>query len=168
MTINFEKFLTEVEREIRENLSTKSVDNWKDDYEADCLYQNYCDDISEYEDGLTEEDDKNGMGFSSHTGKQYFEACEHRYELHKKLFEAWNLNLDFMEVTEVSVIQKEMSWEIYYGVMMNNKSFDIKVEIKNGVVTILHNKEELDDDDALGSYTNLSHYKLIQILKNNN
>ena len=85
MTINFEKFLTEVEREIREKLSTKPVNNWKDDYEADCLYHKYCDEIFDYEGELTEEDDRNGLGFFSHTGKQYFEACEHRYELYKKL-----------------------------------------------------------------------------------
>lgn len=70
-----------------------------------------------------------------------------------------------MDATEVSVMEKEMSWEIYYNVVMNESKFEIKAEIKNGVVTILHNSEELDDD-ALGNFANLDHYRLIQILKN--
>ena len=167
MTINFEKFIAEVNREIQEKLSTKAADNWKDDYEADCLYQNYCADIYDYEDGLTEEDDKNGLGFATHNGKGYFEVCEHRYELRKKLYGAWNLNLDFMEAAEVSVMEEEMSWEIYYNVVINKKRFEIKVEIKNGVVNILHNNEELDDD-AFSKHTNLQHYRLLQILKSSN
>ena len=167
MTINFEKFIAEVDREIQEKLSTKATDNWKDDYEADCLYQNYCSDILDYEGGLTEEDDKNGLGFYSHNGKEYFEACEHRYELRKKLYDAWNLNLDFMEATDVSVMEEKMSWEIYYNVVINKKRFEIKVEIRNGAVNILHNNEELDDD-AFSKYTNLNHYRLLQILKSSN
>ena len=167
MTINFEKFLTEVEREIREKLSIKTIEIWKDDYEADCLYLNYSADISEYEDGLTEDDDKNGLGFYSHNGKPYFDVCEHRYELYKQLHDTWNLNLDFMKVASVSVMQEEMSWEIYYDVVMNKQRFEIKVEIRNGVVNILHNSEEFDDD-ALGNYANFDHYRLIQILKGSN
>jgi hypothetical protein len=167
MTINFEKFLTEVEREIKQKLSAKTFETWRDNYEADCLYQNYCADISDYEDGLTEDDDKNGLGFHTHNGKEYFEVCEHRYELRKKLYDAWNLNLDFMKAIEVSVMEQEMSWEIYYNVLMNENRFEIKAEIKNGVVTIFHNSEELDDD-ALGNYANLNHYRLMQILKSIN
>ena len=167
MTINFGKFIAEVDREIQEKLSTKDADNWKDDYDADCLYQQYCDEILDYEGGLTDDDDKNGLGFHSHSGKEYFEACEHRYELYKKLYDAWNLNLDFMEATDVSVMEEKMSWEIYYNVVINKKRFEIKVEIKNGVVNILHNNEELDDD-AFCKYTNLQHYRLLQILKSSN
>ena len=48
MTINFEKFLTEVEREIKQKLSSKTFELWRDDYEADCLYQKYCADILDY------------------------------------------------------------------------------------------------------------------------
>ena len=60
-----------------------------------------------------------------------------------------------------------MSWEIYYNVVIDKKRFEIKVEIRNGVVNILHNNEELDDD-AFGKYTNLQHYRLMQILKSSN
>ena len=107
------------------------------------------------------------MGFYSHNGKQYFEVCDQKYELYKQLYGAWNLNLDFMNATEVSVMEQEMSWEIFYSVVMNENSFEIKAEIKNGVVTILHNSEELDDD-ALDNYANLNYYRLMQILKSTN
>lgn len=122
MTINFEKFLTEVEREIKQKLSAKNFETAREDYEADCLYQNYCADILDYENELTDDDDKNGLGFATHNGKGYFEVCEHRYELRKKLYDSWNLNLDFMKATEVSVMGQEMSWEIYYSVVMNEKN----------------------------------------------
>jgi len=165
MTTNFEKFIAEVDGEIREKLLTKTSDTWKGEYEADCSYKKYCDDILNYQGGLTEDDDKNGLEFYSHSGKEYFEACDIRYELHKKIFGTWNMNLDFMEVIEVSVLEEEMSWEIYYDVVMNKNRFDLKVEIRNGVVDVLHNYEELDED-LLGNYTNLKHYRLLQILKN--
>ena len=165
MTINFDKFISEVDREIREKLSTKTIDTWREEYEADCLYLKHCDDIDEYEGGLTEDDDKNGYGFISQTGKKYFEVLDDRYALRKKLYDPWDMDLDFMEVIEVSVMEEEMRWEIYYDVVMNKKRFDIKVEIRNGVVDVLHNCEEFDDA-LLGNYTNLKHYRLLQILKN--
>ena len=84
MTINFEKFLTEVEREIKQKLSAKTFETWRDDYEADCLYQNYCADISDYEDGLTEEDDKNGLGFHTHNGKEEPTKLVNRAEFAKQ------------------------------------------------------------------------------------
>lgn len=167
MTTNFEKYIAEVNREILEKLSTKTIDAWKDDYEADCLYLKHREDIDEYEGGLTEDDDKNGYGFSSQAGKEYFEVLEDRYKLRKKLYDPWDMNLDFMELVEVSVMEEEMRWEIYYDVVMNKKRFDIKVEIRNGVVDVLHNYEEFDDD-AFGKYTNLNHYRVLQILKGSN
>jgi hypothetical protein len=165
MTTNFEKYIAEVNKEIQEKLSTKTFDIWKDDYDAHCLYERYCDEILDYEGGLTEDDDKNGLGFYSQSGKGYFEVCEHRYELYKKLYDAWNLNVDFMEITEVSVMEKEMSWEIYYNVVLNKKRFEIKAEIRSGAVELLHNDEELNDE-TLGNYTNLKHYRLMQTIKN--
>jgi hypothetical protein len=167
MTTNFDKFISEVDREIREKLSTKTIDVWKDDYEADCLYLKHCEDIDEYEGGLTEDDDKNGYGFISQAGKEYFEVLEDRYKLRKKLYDPWDMNLDFMEVVEVVVMEEEMRWEIYYDVVMNKKRFDIKVEIRNGVVDVLHSDVELDDE-TLGNYTNLKYYRLIQTIKKSN
>ena len=42
----------------------------------------------------------------------------------------------------MSVMKEEMSWEIYYDVVLNKSKFEIKVEIRNGVVDVLHNCEE--------------------------
>jgi len=58
MTTNFEKFISEVDREIREKLLTKTSHTWKGEYEADCSYQKYCEDILDYEGGLTENENK--------------------------------------------------------------------------------------------------------------
>lgn len=72
MTINFEKFIAEVDREIQEKLSTKAADNWKDDYDTDCLYQQYCDEILDYEGGLTEDDD----AFGKYTNLQHYRLLQ--------------------------------------------------------------------------------------------
>ena len=121
MTTNFAKFITEITSEIREKLSNKTINAWREEYEADCLYLKHCEDIDEYEGGLTEDDDKNGYGFISQIGKGYFEVLDDRYNLQKKLYEPWNMNLDFMEVAEVGVLEEEMSWDIYYDVVINKK-----------------------------------------------
>lgn len=164
MTTNFQKFITEVEREINRKLTTKTSAVWRQECDADYLINRYNEEIDEYESGLTEDDDKNGIGFYSQSGKSYDYAVMDQAFLYKKLYEAWDLGFDFIKVARINVFEEEMRWEVYYDVVTDEKEFPIKVEIGNGEVEVLCNDEELDDD-KLGNYTNLQYYKLLQILK---